>query len=370
MKIDRLGIFGITMVLGTLVPGSLPAELPLANLMPFKRVDADPNKAYELTQKHGPWLILASTFAGEGAEDQAHQLALELRRDYRLPAYVHKQHFDFTDSLDGVNKNRQRTKMKYQSSVEFDEIAVLVGNFQTVDDPAMEKALKTIKYAKPKSLDLKENKKTTQRFTGYRELWRQLSPSEETKTRGPMRNAFATCNPLLPPEYFRGSGIDPLVKQMNKDADFSLLRNKAKYTVKVATFGGNSTMFFRDDEQLDKKNGKSMLEDAALKANRLAKALRAKGVEAYEFHDRHESYVTVGSFDVDGAPQPDGSFRYHPEIQAILDRYKGTPQGSPTQGQVSYKPHIEDGILFDMSPTLILVPRDSVASGYALGRRD
>ncbi|MFM2093037.1 MAG: hypothetical protein RIS70_161, partial [Planctomycetota bacterium] len=364
-------IVGFAILIGTLVPAAVQAELPLANLMPFKRVDADPNKSYELTQKHGPWLILASTFAGEGAEQQAQELVLELRRDYRLPAYVHKQHFDFTDSLEGVNKNRQRTKMKYQTAVEFDEIAVLVGNFQTVDDPAMEKALKTIKYAKPKSLDHGTNKKTTQRFTGYRDLWKTFSASEDTKTRGPMRNAFATCNPMLPPEYFRGSGIDPLVKQMNKDADFSLLKNKAKYTVKVATFSGNSTMFFRDDEELDKKkNGKTMLEDAALKANRLAKVLRAKGVEAYEFHDRHESYVTVGSFDAEGTQQPDGSFRYRPEIQAILDRYKGTPQGSPNQGQITYRPHIEDGILFDMNPTLIRVPHDSVASGYALGRGD
>ena len=36
---------------------------------------------------------------------------------------------------------------------------------------------------------------------------------------------------------------------------------------------------------------------AAEKAHKLTSALRFKRWEAYEFHDRHESYVTVGSFD-------------------------------------------------------------------------
>jgi hypothetical protein len=342
----------------------LPAQSPLSNLVPFKRVDADPNKSFRLTDKHGPWLILASTFAGEDAESQAHELVIELRRDFKLPAYMHKQHFDFTDTVDGINKHRQRAKMKYASAVKFDEIAVMVGNFTSVDDPGLEKVLQTVKHARPKCLDLSQNKATTQRFSGYRNIWKIYSAREESKTRGPMGAAFATSNPLLPPEYFRTAGLDPLVKQMNRDAEFSLLKCKGRYTVRVATFSGNSTMFFRDHEELDKKNGQSMLEKAATDAHRLAAAMRAKGVEAYEFHDRHESFVTVGSFDSDGAQQADGSFLYQPGIQKVIDRYKGAPKGSPGQGAITYEPHRENGILFDMNPTLIRVPRESLGASY------
>lgn len=367
MTANWLRINILSFLIASSITAPVVAELP--NLMPFRRVDADPKKSYTLTEKHGPWLIIASSFAGEGAEKQAKELVLEIRRDYKLPAYIHKQHFDFTESLDGVNRHRQKAQLKYASSVEFDEIAVLVGNFASVDDPTLEKALHTIKHATPASLDLKQNKQTTQRFTGYRNLWKALTPKEEPKQRGPMRNAFATCNPLLPPEYFRGSGIDPFVKKMNREAEFSLLNNKAKYTVRVATFGGKSTMFFREDQNLDSsKDGKTMLEEAANKAHQLAKALRKKGVEAYEFHDRNESYVTIGSFDNDGVQLPDGSFQYEPGINKILERYRGTPKASVGQAAMSYEPRMENGILMDMNPTLIRVPRDSIAANYSRNR--
>ncbi len=195
MKTTWLRSSAITVLLASCMGTPASAELP--NLIPFRRIEVDPGKSYELNEKHGPWLVVASSFAGEGAEKQAHDLVLEIRKEYKLPAYVHKQHFDFTESLDGMNGRRQKTQLKYASAVSFDEIAVLVGNFSSIDDPALEKTLKTIKHAQPKALDLTQNKNSTQRFTGYKALWKALTPKEEPKNRGPMRNAFATCNPLL-----------------------------------------------------------------------------------------------------------------------------------------------------------------------------
>ena len=32
------------------------ATPPWMSLLPFKRIDSDPNKSYELTEEHGPWL--------------------------------------------------------------------------------------------------------------------------------------------------------------------------------------------------------------------------------------------------------------------------------------------------------------------------
>ena len=37
-----------------------------------------------LTQDSGPWLIVAASFSGNGAEKQAHDLADELRRQLPL----------------------------------------------------------------------------------------------------------------------------------------------------------------------------------------------------------------------------------------------------------------------------------------------
>ena len=36
------------------------AAPPWATLVPFKKIDADPSKNYELEEKHGPWMIMAA----------------------------------------------------------------------------------------------------------------------------------------------------------------------------------------------------------------------------------------------------------------------------------------------------------------------
>ena len=38
-----------------------------------------PAKNYELTDSNGPWMIMACSFSGENARQEAHQLAIELR---------------------------------------------------------------------------------------------------------------------------------------------------------------------------------------------------------------------------------------------------------------------------------------------------
>src|SRR5690606_34878532 len=96
-----------------------------------------------------------------------------------------------------------------------------------------------------------------------------------------------------------------------------------QYTVKVATFTGHSII-------LDKKNQdaisrgdvpKSHLEEAAKNAHILTEALRKKGYEAYEFHDRKSSIVTVGSFSSVGSKRPDGKIEINPQIHQIMKQF-------------------------------------------------
>ncbi len=99
--------------------------------------------------------------------------------------------------------------------------------------------------------------------------------------------------------------------EMNKNVPHSLLDCPGKYSVQVATFKGQVIIKQNEIEAIEsgKKQLSSDLADAAMKAHQLTEALRMKGYEAYEFHDRYASIVTVGSFDSVGTPRADGRHR-------------------------------------------------------------
>ncbi len=356
--------------LSQLLPETVSAAKPWERLIPFKRVEADKEKDYQLTENHGPWMILAATFAGPGAEQQARQLVYELRREFNVEAFIHEESYDFSKPVVGLGLNRYGGPkvMRYANAGKFDELAVLIGNFQSVNDPAVEKMLEKIKYARPDCLDINKNKSTTQRFIGLRELQRRLSPDEDRREQGPMRNAFVTRNPLLPQEFFVPQGVDPLVERMNEEVEYSLLDNKGRYTVRVATFRGASTMKLEEIE----RHGKglpSKLEEAAMKAHELTVALRKQRVEAYEFHDRHESIVTVGSFDSIGRQLPDGKTELDPRIYQLMQRYGAEQKQLPGQSSLGLVPRDLNGIAFDVQPLPIEVPQPSIAAAYASGNR-
>jgi len=340
--------------------------MPWERLIPFRRVESDPDKTYRLTEGQGPWMILATSFAGPGAEKQATDLVFELRKSHNLPAFIHEQVYDFTKPVAGLGLNRYGgpKKMRYANAVKYDEIAVLVGNFENVDDPTVEKVLNKIKYTRPDSLDVKKRQSTTQRFFGLRELHRRLTPDKEKREKGPMGNAFVTRNPLLPEEYFVPTGLSPMVERMNREVEYSLLENPGNYSVRVATFRGSSTMELHD---VDRK-GKALpskLEEAAVKAHRLTTALRRQGVEAYEFHDRYESIVTVGSFDSPGTDRADGKTEINPQIHQIMKAYGPARQQLPGGAKMGLVPRSLDGIAFDVQPVPVKVPKKSIATAYA-----
>jgi hypothetical protein len=342
------------------------AAPPWATLIPFKRVEADPNKSYELAESNGPWVIMCTSFAGPTAEQQAHDLALELRQKFKLEAYTFRQTFDFTDSTEGIGWNRygERKRMKYLNPAKFDEIAVLVGNFVSVDNPEAEKALDLVKHAKPVTLGEKYREKSSQRFAGLRTIYRTITLDSEQKQKGPMGAAFITRNPLLPEEYFHAQGLDPFLVEINDPLEYSLLKNPGRYTVRVATFRGVDTMKPDEFARLTSDDRKaSKLDMAAVKATKLCEALRAKGIEAYEFHDRTESMVTVGSFDDYGSARPDGKTEINPAMHKIMQQY-GPKESRLPNGSVAMEARLLDGIPFDPQPWPVQVPRQSIGAAY------
>ena len=330
-----------------------------------------PSEGFELTDDAGPWLIFAASFAGEGAKTEAEALAKEIRDQYRLRTYVHSEQFDFTEEVPGIGVNPDRSPklMRYDKSGVFDEFAVLVGDFESIDDPKLQKNLKRLKYAQPSTL-IEAGNRTTRRFAGLRALNRRINGDEEKRRKGPLGHAFATPNPKVPRELIAPRGIDTFVLKMNKDIKHSLLNCKGKFTVRVATFRGNVVI---DQERVAEIEAggrmQSRLEKAAVDAHQLTLALRKKGVEAYEFHDRHESFVTVGSFDWVGRKQTEGDRQeMNPAIVSTIERFapdRRPVPGSNGQRVDGLQPKMIDGIPFDVQPWPVEVPRRSIAKDYA-----
>lgn len=313
---------------------------------PVKKVSADPGASYQVTEQNGPWHVMAATFSGEEAEEQARELVLELRKHYNLPAYLHAMTFDFTEEGErlgqGLDSYGGRPRMRYQSGDREREVAVLVGDYPTINDPEAQKTLEKIKRLRPETLkgDLRQ---TSQNLAQEREYLARL---QGTKGAPPMHKAFLTRNPVLPAEYFRPQGVDPFVAKMNAGVEHSLLDCPGRYTVCIATFRGKAELQGAMTSKTNLKRKKVSEVDplvvAAENAHDLTVFLRGKGWEAFEFHDRTESTVCVGAYDkaTEMGPQGEQLIR---DLQIIIRTF-GAAYETPTALDVNKQLPPEDSI--------------------------
>jgi hypothetical protein len=374
------GLFRFVLAVGLsgIASEVLRAAPPWGNLISLHSVDANPDDAYSLTDQNGPWLVMACSFSGEGGEKQAQQLAYELRKRYKLPAYTYKGRFDPGEAqgrgIDEFGKPRKWAYWKYKDQKDKEkarrpellEVAVLVGNYQSVDDGDAQGTLQKIKFARPECLEVKEGKETHQSLTGWRMIQRQVYEAigSDKKKLGPMSHAFITPNPLLPADYFAPkAGLDEEIVALNKGVPYSLLDCPGKFTVQVATFKGNVIIkqaeiqaIQNGDEKMESELGK-----AAEKADKRVHSLRMKGYEAYQFHDRYASIVTVGSFNSVGMPRSDGRTEINPEIHQIMKRFGAETTTLPGQETPVTPLKTLVGIPFDIQPIPVEVPKRSIS---------
>jgi hypothetical protein len=382
-----MGVFGAMGAIAEAAP-------PWGDLIGLKSMEADPNKSYAVAEDNGPWMVMACSFSGEGAEKQAHELVIELRKRYKLPAYIFQGHFNLGEAAGrGVNKyggpiNWQyakfRDKPKDKSKTEIQEYAVLVGNFSSVEDAEAKDMLRKIKFTQPQCLEVKvksgdeSESKTFQTLTGWRAIQKGVYEAigSEKKKKGPMGHAFITTNPLLPPEYFAPrNGIDPFIVELNKGVPYSLLDCPGKYTVQVATFKGQ--VVIKQDEiqaiESGKEKMKGELAEAAHKADDLTRALRMHGYEAYQLHERYASIVTVGSFNSVGTPRPDGRIEINPQIHQIIKIFGPDPEKTKeiqeefkatglNKSMLATPVKNFIGIPFDPQPIPVIVPKRPISS--------
>ncbi len=381
------------------IPGLSSAAPPLwQQLVPRKQVEAVPGQDYSLSETHGPWLVMAASFNGENGKAQAEELILELRSKFHLPAYYYGMRFEMEDINPGrgIDDYGAPIKRRYNRGERVVEHAVLVGEFPSIDDSQAQALLDEIKHLEPESLKIEDGESTTQSLAGLRQfhdsLHRKLNPNRK---RGPMGHAFLTRNPLLPKEYFVPQGVDPQVAKWNEGLEFNLMKCPGKYSIRVATFRGKVSLVSNSNQEEEKKRKSSdsiPLATEAENAHKLTLALREKGWEAYEFHDRLESYVTVGSFE-DGQRLADGRIALTSrDAQIIINTF-----GAATPNNVFERPAQQDrelenlqkqrfnnlfsqgygktaagfhpkrcvGVPLDIIPEPVSVPRKSISAAYA-----
>ena len=296
----------------------------------FKKVEADPRKAYALTETEGPYLIFVTSFFGPTAPQDAHSLVLELRKSFKWHAYVFEKTFEHDASKDfgHMRSSGPRAKPKYLNPGRGTEYAVVIGNFPSLEDRQFKKTLEDVRKCQPSSL---KNKAPGTTYS--------LS--------------FGLANPLLA----QVGTVDPFVKSFNEERPFSLLRNPYRYTVQIATFTPRAYM--KPDEIKAIEEGKrsfsnrqvSDLEMGEQAAAKLCQTLRKQGVEAYEFHDRYSSIVTVGGFDQHTPLMLDGRGSTNPQVQRTIERFQARMSGA------SFNPVIVAGIPCDAEPKVVEVPR-------------
>ncbi|QDS97889.1 hypothetical protein [Adhaeretor mobilis] len=366
-------------------------------LLPQKRVAAATDGDYALKQQNGPWLILASSFSGPEGEQQAHDLVLELRSNYNLPAFYYGKTFKQEDDPGrGLDHYGAPIRRRYNRGDAVIEHAVLVGEFTSINDPDAQELLARIKTLRPKTLSGDGTDTSHQSLGDFRQKLAENLHMTQAKptTKGPMGHAFLVRNLLLPKEYFVPKGVDESVARWNEGVKHSLLDCPGQYSIKVATFRGRTSL--EDVDKVDTKKTRKASEDDPLvtgaeKAQKLTIALRSRGWEAYEFHDRYESYVTVGSFDkmhrtadgrlapatpdaktiVDtfGAATPNNLFN-RPAHEDIVKEQRVKQQFARqfSNGQVAngFHPKRFIGLPFDIQPQPVEVPkRAGISSAYA-----
>ena len=360
---------------------------PTTFAQPIRFMGRSRNKAAKLnlTQDAGPWLIMCASFDGEDGRQQAINLANELRTKHDFNSYVYRQHFDFASQIGNLGKgyqkptkggsaNLRQRQMKLIKQDEKSEYAVLVGNYKSVESPQAQRDLATIKKLQPEALEIysaniQDTPRAGERLRADSEAIFGSTDGIKKMVLGnskfPLRLSLLVINPLIPEEQVAAASIDQYIVRLNEKQKYTLLDNPKAYTLKVASFSGKVIVRQKDiealqadrDWQIKQKEGRnnSSLVEAAKRARILTEYFRSQNVEAYQFHDRHSSYVCVGGFDwVSEGEGPNA--RANPEVEALAKVFAA----KPAAGGVTTFPLpmrlLEAGVTCDATPLTVAVP--------------
>ncbi len=359
----------LVVLIGVSLCGSIAthAAPPLLNLFGGKKVEANPNVEYKLADINGPFLIQVTSFSGPNARQDANNLVFELRSKYNYRAYVFEKFFqnDLSKEENKPKGMQGHKNYRYLRTSKRLEYIVMIGDFQSTEDRDFQETLKKVKTIKPDIFQAANQKKAMSfaewngKAAGANNVANNAANNNQ---RGPFFLAMGARNPLMPPENQPGT-IDKFLASINAQRPYTLLSCPGQYTVRVATFTGR--IVIKQDEIREIEAGRkpfserkvSELELSERAAVQLCKILRQQGYEAYEFHDYHASYVTIGNFQSVGQELPNGMIELNPGIHAIMEKFKGRPSAAATAQTISYEPVRFGEIECDVQPLIIPVPR-------------
>ncbi|HLJ11047.1 MAG TPA: hypothetical protein VKU82_07655 [Planctomycetaceae bacterium] len=250
-----------------------------------QHIEAVRGRHYKLTPSHGPWMIMvASLFdePGHVEEQIANELVFQLRKK-GVPAYTYRldKQTEDVDAVDRVGRPLRRT-----TTAQHGMIAVLAGNYPSSDDKSAQQTKQFIEKFKPKI--------------------KIESKGKDVEVPLALSKAFITPNPLIPADQLAKKTRDPLIARLNPRDEYSLLKNRGKYTLVVASFNGQSSNNAKATAKFDRmlaNKSKISLDNAGRESWELVTTMRKQGIDAYVYHERYRSIVTVGEFNSPNDPR-------------------------------------------------------------------
>lgn len=338
-------------------------------------IENDPAKEYSLNEKHGPWMIMVATFRdvhddkrkteGLSAKEAANKLVHELRAK-GIPAYTYAQEVK-KEAISTYDRLGNQDKRVFNAQL--DMVCVLAGNYPKIEDPVGQKTLGYVKRFRPK-------------FIADPKSGAAVNPLI-AQQKGPFAGAFLTINPCLNPTEIVRQKPDNEIKYLNSGIDYPLVKMPHKYTLKVATFTGKSAVpmgnsrFKGQEADFDKSIFEAgpynpyNLARAGEDATQLTYTLRQNGAatqrafgkdrfEAYVYHDKFQSIVTIGGFDSPDDPEIKRLVeifraKYKSERQGDTGDYRLTAESLSLPGADPASPPLHTWA-FDPIPELIEVP--------------
>lgn len=316
---------------------SLLAVTSLAGQQP---AETGPVIKYPLTEKEGPWLIHIGSFRGDESLEFAHRFAEETRSKYKYQTYVYSMNEeDARQDREALRQLQLKTigsetlaesteRQKFKTVRVIKEFSVFVGSFPDMerarteaarikefDPPTSIPSFGIHLYNEPKARANQDPEANT--IGGIFGL-RASTQSEEGKRLkqslgNPYRQAFVVRNPVVtrkktPTVTVQNKAavpMDPTWAELNAKEKHSIFSCPKKWTIVVAKFSPptevspmNTSVVQVGSRTSNASLGKG-IENAAETARKMAEILRdgGKGYDAYVFHTRQYSLVTVGAFD-------------------------------------------------------------------------
>ena len=307
------------------------------------KVDCDPAKPYWISAEDGAWTVCAGSFSGETSCKLAHDLVLEIRSRYGLPAFVFNRGSEMRKQQQEEMQKRRQQQRDYLEKMGLkpdlplrlptvrieEQYAVLIGGYK--DFELASKDLARIKKLEPP----KSVPKDTLTYDVLPAPGGSKKPEGQRAVVNPFAHSFVARNPSIQVQKEAPNKPDPFWKELNAQETYSLLKCNKPWTLAIKEFSGQTmiqpqsapTKFL---SLLTGGRAGEQLNASALNAHNMAEALHKVGFEAYVLHTRSNSIVTIGGFDNPSDP------RMQQVERALHDNlrftYENAPSSDPNMG--------------------------------------